>query len=171
MFRTNSARDVSSTGKVLIDAGGGVTLEVPTNLAEHPALYASGMRDVAGSILSGWQVYSSTSGARLSRQGATVTLALDLIRTGEGLNPRGEPEPTFAEVIPIPVGFQPIGVGFIQPAKAATNGRPGGWWDRVVTNLRIRDLDASFPTGTRITNVLSWQTIDPIPTTLPGTPA
>lgn len=138
--------------------------------ADHPMLYMSGVRNVAGNLLAGWAV--ANGGVKLSRQGATVTLALDVTRTGELLNARSAGvEPSFAEIIPIPAGFQPIMPGFIQPGKTSTNGRAGAWFDRIATNLRIRDLDADIPTGTRLTNVITWQTVDPIPTSLPGTPA
>ena len=138
--------------------------------ASHPLLYMSGQRNVAGNLLAGWAV--ANGGVKLSRQGQTVTLALDVTRTGELLNARSAGvEPSFAEIIPIPAGFQPIMPGFIQPGKASTNGRAGAWFDRIATNLRIRDLDADIPTGTRLTNVITWQTVDPIPTSLPGIPA
>lgn len=138
--------------------------------ADHPLLYMSGVRNVAGNLLTGWA--PSVGGVRLSRQGATVTLALDVTRTGELIHARASAgQPSSAEIIPIPAGFQPISQGFIQPAKASSNFRANGWYDRLATNLRIRDLDADIPTETRIVNVLSWQTIDPIPTSLPGIPA
>ena len=138
--------------------------------ADHPLLYTSGVRNVAGNLLAGWD--PAVGGVRLSRQGATVTLALDVTRTGDLINARSTGvQPSSAEIIPISAGFQPISQGFIQPAKASTGARANGWYDRLSTNLRIRDLDADIPTGTRIVNVLSWQTIDPIPTTLPGIPA
>lgn len=178
MHRINTPQDVVETGVVQVDAGAGVTIAVPLAPSEdgggvspdHPLLYMSGVRNVAGDLLTGWA--PATTGVRLSRQGFTVTLALDVTRTGELLNARSAGvEPSFAEIIPIPAGFQPIMPGFIQPGKTSTNGRAGAWFDRIATNLRIRDLDADIPTGTRLTNVITWQTIDPIPTSLPGKPA
>ena len=138
--------------------------------ADHPALYQSGVRNVAASLLAGWSL--AARGVTLSRQGSTVTLSLDVTRTGALLHARSAAmEPSFAEIIPITTGFQPIMSGFIQPSKAGTGARASGWYDHSGVNLRIRDLDADIPTGTRITNVISWQTVDPIPTTLPGIPA
>ena len=138
--------------------------------ANHPALYQSGVRNVAAGLLPGWA--AAVNGVTLSRQGPTVTLALDVTRTGEELVPPGQSGTDYADLIPIPAGFAPIGTGFIAPMKSGgTSPRPGGWYDRVATNIRIRDLDATFPTGKRITNVVTWQTRDEIPTSLPGIPA
>ena len=138
--------------------------------ASHPALYQSGVRNVAAGLLPGWA--AAVNGVTLSRQGPTVTLALDVTRTGEELVPPGQSGTDYADLIPIPAGFAPIGTGFIAPMKSGgTSPRPGGWYDRVATNIRVRDLDSTLPTGKRITNVITWQTRDEIPSSLPGTPA
>lgn len=138
--------------------------------ASHPALYQSGVRNVAGGLLAGWS--AAGNGVTLSRQGATVTLALDVIWNGGDLVPPGQGGTDYADLLPIPTGFAPIGIGFIAPMKSGgTSPRPGGWYDRVATNIRIRDLDSTLPTGKRVTNVITWQTRDEIPPSLPGTPA
>ena len=138
--------------------------------ADHPMLYMSGVRNVAAGLLPGWA--AAANGVTLSRQGPTVTLALDVTRTGEELVPPGQGGTDYADLIPIPAGFAPIGTGFIAPMKSgSTSPRPGGWYDRAGTNLRVRDVDATLSTGKRITNVITWQTRDAIPTSLPGTPA
>ena len=138
--------------------------------ANHPALYQSGVRNVAGGLLAGWS--AAGSGVTLSRQGFTVTLALDVTWNGGDLVPPGQGGTDYADLLPIPTGFAPIGIGFIAPMKSGgTSPRPGGWYDRVATNIRIRDLDSTFPTGKRVTNVITWQTRDEIPSSLPGTPA
>lgn len=129
-----------------------------------PALYKSGMRNVTATLLSGWA--GSTFGVRLSRQGATVTLALDVTSVGTGSG--------IIEILPIPTGFQPIMPGFIQPARSAGPSNAAGWYERISTSgpLRLRlDSGNTLSDGQRLTNVITWQTVDPIPTTLPGTPA
>ena len=123
--------------------------------------YDSGVIDVAGSLVPGWS--ASTYGVTLSRQGGTVTLVLDITRTGEQLVERGGDGLEFAEILPIPTGFSPIAPGFISPAKVSQGARAAGWYDRIATNLRIRDLDGVIATGNRIVNVVSWQTRDPAP--------
>lgn len=177
MHRINTPADVVATGLVQVDAGQGVTLEVPLMPGgggvspDDPALYRSGLRNVAADLATGWA--PSTQGVRMSRQGATVTIALDVTRVGDLAS-------NFADVLAIPEGFRPIMSGYIQPAKSAAlggefpNPSVSGWWDRLNTTapLRFRDMPTGerFKDGQRLTNVISWQTIDPIPTSLPGIP-
>lgn len=123
--------------------------------------YDSGVIDVSGTLVPGWE--AAHYGVTLSRQGGTVTLALDITRTGERLVERGGAGIEFAEILPIPSGFRPVMPGFISPAKASQGARAAGWYDRIAANLRIRDLDGVIETGARIVNVVSWQTRDPVP--------
>lgn len=180
MHRINSPNDVVATGVVEVDAGAGITMSVPVVPAEggggvpadHPLLYMSGQRNVASTLLTGWT--AAPTGVRLSRQGSTVTLALDVYRVGDLAS-------SSVDVVPIPSGFRPITSGYIQPAKSAAlagdlpNPAVNGWWDRLNTSspLRFRDMPSGerFKDGQRLTNVISWQTVDPIPTSLPGVPA
>ena len=147
-------RDIPLDGQ---DTGGGVS-------PDHPLLYQSGTRDIASHVADGWAV--AARGTTITRQGATVTLSLDVTRTGAPIVPpaeQGEGDITYATVLTLPAGFTPIAAGFISPAKAGTGDRPEGWFDRSGATFRIRDMAATLPTGTRITNVITWQTIDPIP--------
>ena len=188
MHRINSPHDVVATGVVQVDAGAGVTLSVPVAPSEggggvspdHPLLYMSGQRTVASTLLTGWA--AAPTGVKISRQGSTVTLAIDVTRTSDLTG--------FAEVLPIPLGFRPITSGYIAPGKSATYNdgttthlAVDGWWDRTGTSspLRFRDIvnrltyqegaTATFKAGQRLTSVITWQTADAIPTSLPGTPA
>lgn len=138
-----------------------VDAKIAAAIAAQPNLYRSGVRDVSAALVTGWS--PAANGVKLSRSGGTITLVLDVYRLG-GVSGS-------AEILPILAGFQPITPGYISIVKIGTGNKPEGWIDRVSTNLRIRDLSAPILDGDRMTVILSWQTVDPIPTTLPGDPA
>lgn len=184
MYRINTARDAIESGRVEVDAGEGVTLTVPVEPVAGNGVYHSGLRNIADLLLEGWRPYSTAQaiGARIFRSDTTVTLALDLYWDGANLDEVSVGGlTTFAQVLPLPSGFQPIGSGYIAPTVVASNPgaenlpgigtRPTGWWDSVQGTLRVRQFNATVYTGARFTAVVSWTTLDPIPTTLPGTPA
>ena len=127
-------------------------------LLSHPMLYDSGPRNVSGLLVSGWTSVGTRQ--RLRRQGPMVTCILDIYKVGQASLP---------DILPIPTGFQPAQIGIVGPAKVS-NG-PSGWFDRIGTNLRIRDLSAPIQDGARLTSIITWPTNDPIPATLPGEPA
>lgn len=139
---------------------------------DHPLLYMSGVRNVASTLLAGWT--PAAGGVKLSRQGSTVTAVIDVTRVGDL-------EANTFDLLPIPSGFRPIVAGYIQPAKSAAlggavpNPSVNGWWDRLSTSspLRFRDMPTGerFKDGQRLTNIVTWQTVDAIPTSLPGIPA
>lgn len=158
MYRINTPADVANTGRVRIDTGDGVTVEMPVTPA--PAPYASGVRQINGSISSGWT--TATDGARILREGNEVTLYVDLYRVGELTS-------SFAAVVDIPAGFRPMGVGYQSPAKVTSG--PSGWWEMSQNNLRIRDLTGPITDGARIRNTIKWTTLDTPPPNLPGLPA
>lgn len=192
MYRINSPRDVVATGTVEIDAGEGVTLTVPTVPAEsgggvspdHPALYESGWRDITSSIPA-----SVASGrAYILRAGSTVWIDFDDLVTTDppaaqwhdwsgfiaaGFRVRrsftfvpiaftgtriGEPAPEEPQINPDLIYNSSQALG---PLRLDTAGRT------IIYGARSGDgLSALIVRGTA-----SWHTSDPIPTTLPGTPA
>lgn len=123
-------------------------------LASHPALYNSGPRNMSGSLLTGWT--AAARGVSLQRQGPNVTYVLDVT----AVNQTGT-----SEVIPIPAGFRPVVPAYLGKFRS---GSVEGWFDVNNNNLRIRDLTGGLPAGSRITIMLTWTTVDPTPTTLPG---
>lgn len=187
MFRTNSARDVSLTGKVRIDAGGGVTLTVPVTPAEggdgvsptHPMLYDSGWRNITSSI----PVTVTSGNVYLRRTGMTVWLDFATLQVA------ALPAAAWhAWNALLPLGFRPPRTEYIALAPtwsraAVAEGQEFGAQNapnwamgplRVDANGRVIVYDAKDVEATKvypIQGLASFPVDSAPPATLPGTTA
>ena len=158
MYRINTPADVANTGRVHIDTGGGVQIEVPvgpvTDLAARLAAveYDSGRRDVSSLIDGATGVYLHRRGPLVMWEWVGATF----------------PERPWRTLCTVPTGFRPIGevlaVSHGASSLSALDGTRGSV--RITTTLT-----ADVTTGPRYRMRVSYFTADPIPTTLPGTPA
>lgn len=164
MLRTNTAADVANTGLVKIDAGEGVTLEVPTlpvtGLAARLAAleYDSGWRDISATLPG----YISGR-AWLKRRGSTVWLdcyQLVVADQGTGWANLGNA---------IPSGFRMDTPGFTYLAVTAwINTRaPGPVRTSSGGGLLVYGMSGKKPLDATV----CWPTEEPIPSVLPGDPA
>lgn len=156
MHRINTPADVVATGLVQVDAGQGVTLEVPLVPADHPALYDSGLRDIRGLVddTSGWDAGRAALVASVERQGQVVNVSFSNL-----VNIADPPPAGWVDVLRLPYGFRPsdnqYGTDFV-----------GG---------RIRVLANGYIQVQNPTAVLNYfgillLTRDPAPSAPPGAP-
>lgn len=144
MYRINTPANVANTGRVHIDTGDGVQIEVP--VLPTPTPYFSGVRDVTSLVTTG-----SAQWARLIRSGDLVELYVqNWDRKGAASN---------SVVMTLPPGFR---AGWTRRlTSSSSTGYPyTGTSGAVQYN------------GEPTTTILygSWITPDAPPTTLPGTP-
>lgn len=121
--------------------------------------YDSGARDISSNVLDGWTVRAN--GLTVHRKNSQVVAVIDVSRNEDGGN--------FANIFDPPQGFKPAIRARILPAFISTSKQ--GWIDSIADTIRIRDLSTSLSEGDRLTMTVTWQTDDPYPSTLPGTPA
>lgn len=119
----------------------------------------TGWRDIAASVMSGWQVRAN--GLLISRSGNSVTAQIDVSRTEDGTS--------FANIFQAPVGFDPIGNTRLSPVYISFEMQ--GWFDNISGPIRVRDFPDRLTAGDRITTSITWITDDPWPSSLPGAPA
>lgn len=187
MYRTNSARDVSLTGNVRIDAGEGVTLTVPVTPAEggggvsptHPMLYDSGWRNITSSV----PVAVTSGNVYLRRTGMTVWLDFATLQV-EALPAAA----WHAWNALLPLGFRPLRTEYIALAPtwsraAVAEGQEFGAQNapnwamgplRADANGRVIVYDAKDVEATKvypIQGLASFPVDSAPPTTLPGTTA
>lgn len=193
MHRINSPAQVANTGRVNIDAGEGVTLEVPVtppgtpawaDLTGKPATFPSTVGEVAGlqaiidrlTVGTGWRDATSLSPAgtldpaaasRIRRVGNTVYL--------EG---NGNPGTALADrtmalaglLLTLPMGFRASGYA---PARGMLSVGYGSYQGILHTFVGKDQVRIAFPQppNVKVTGYLNWSveidTTDPWPVTLP----
>lgn len=140
----------------------------------HPLLYDSGWRDVTSSL--GSAVASDSTGKfYLRRRAGMVLVRFQSVKLAGG----GTTNIAWSS---LPVGFQPVGAGgggeMFQVGTATRSGgtayiMPDG------AHLRLQGVRPTawespvteVPAGHIVNGAFSFATADPVPTTLPGTPA
>lgn len=162
MYRKNTPADVANTGRVHIDTGDGVQIEVP--VAPVPDLaarldaieYKSGPRDITSRM----SVQPTSGTLYLERIGDVVWVDISGIRMPSSAG--------FVQLVDLfPAGFRPRRIQDFAPAKRNKSDPAGG--------LRVDYSGTAYfyvVDSTRdIRGVVSWPTGDAPPSNLPGTPA
>lgn len=166
MHRTNTPENVAATGAVQIDAGEGVTLDVPATPPNGDGLAA---RLAAAEYKSGRRIITS-----LMREG--VGGAANVSRTGDlvvlnlyGIQPPEEVSHDVVDVFaaPLPVGFRPD-ASLSEPLVIPSATMPP-FMPRVFMNA-VGACKVNRP-GHALYGLVTYRTNDAPPATLPGTPA